>query len=437
MKNTKFLLNENEIPTHFLNINYYLKKYLHRLPDPPLHPLTRKPIKKEDLLPIFPEELIKQEISLDEFIEIPEELREIYRLYRPTPLIRAKRLEKILNTPAHIYYKNEGATISGSHKINTALAQAYYNKKAGVKMLTTETGAGQWGSALSMAGSFFNLKILVFMVKISYKQKPYRKTIMKIFGGNVFSSPSKETEIGREFVKMYPKTSGSLGMAISEAIEVAVKHKDAKYALGSVLNHVLLHQSIIGQEVKKQMEVAGEYPDMLIGCCGGGSNFAGFAYPFVVDKLSGKKPSLRFIGVEPKSCPSMTKGKYRYDYGDTAKKTPLLKMDTLGCNFVPDPIHAGGLRYHGIAPSLAFLHRQGIIEAKAYDQLEIFQAAIKFAQAEGIIVAPETAHAIKAVIDEAIKCRQEKKKKVIVFNLSGYGLLDLKGYEEFLGGKLK
>lgn len=437
MQNTKVLLNENEIPTHFLNINYYLKKYLGRLPDPPLHPATNRPIEARDLMPIFPLELIKQEVSLEKGIGIPDEVREIYKLYRPPPLFRAKRLERFLDTPAHIYYKYEGVSPAGSHKLNTALVQAYYNKKEGVKTLATETGAGQWGSALSMACNFFGLKCQVFMVRVSYEQKPYRRVVMQIFGAEVNPSPSEKTEFGQQILKNNRNHPGSLGIAISEALEMVSKTKNTKYALGSVLNHVLLHQTILGQETKKQMEKAGEYPDILIGCCGGGSNFSGLIFPFLVDKLSGKKKNLRCIGVEPESCSSMTKGEYRYDFGDTAKKTPLLKMETLGCDFIPLPIHAGGLRYHGIAPLLAFLHREKIIEAKAYDQISVFKAADEFAKTEGIIPAPESAHAIKAVIDEAILCKQEGKGKVIVFNLSGHGLLDLKGYEDCLQGKLK
>ena len=421
----------------FLNINYYLKKYLGELAPPPLHPLTRNPVRPEDLCPLFPKELIKQEATLAEFVEIPDEVRELYDLYRPTPLLRARRLEKQLKTPARIYYKHEGLTLTQSHKINTAIAQAYYNKREGVKRLTTETGAGQWGSALSMACKLFGLKCLVYMVKISFEQKPYRKVIMQLFGAEIVSSPSKTTKMGRKFVKNFPKTHGSLGMAISEAIEVALKDEETKYSLGSVLNHVLLHQTVIGQEVKEQLRKLGEKPDVVIGCCGGGSNMAGFALPLLAEKLKGKFRKCRFIGVEPKSCASMGKGEYRYDFGDTGKQTPLLKMETLGCEFVAPPLHAGGLRYHGIAPILAFLHQRGLIEACSYDQLSVFKAARKFAQAEGVIVAPETAHAVKAVIDEADRCRQERRAKTIVFNLSGQGLLDLGGYEDFLQGKLR
>jgi tryptophan synthase beta chain len=427
----------NYLPTHFINISYYLKKYLGRLPDPPLHPGTKQPIKPKELEEIFSREMVKQEMSLEKKIKIPEAVREIYKLYRPTPLARAKRLEKFLNTPAHIYYKNEGATLTGSHKINTALVQAYYNKKEGVKTLTTETGAGQWGSALSVACNFFGLKCIVFMVKVSYEQKPYRRTIMQIFGSDVYASPSTQTKFGQKILKEKPDNPGSLGIAISEALEMLSKNTNAKYALGSVMNHVLLHQTIIGQEAKKQMESFKEYPDTVIGCVGGGSNFAGLAIPFLIDKISGKNKKTRFIGVESTGCPKMTKGQYRYDFGDSAGKTPLLKMQTLGKDFIPAKIHAGGLRYHANAPILSFLNEQKIIEARAYNQQEIFKAAIIFAQTEGIIPAPESAHAIKAVIDEAIKCKKEKRKKVILFNLSGHGLLDLKGYEDFINGRMK
>ena len=435
MKNTKFTLSESEIPQYFLNINYYLKKYLGRLPDPPLNPATNLPIKAEDLAAIFPMELIKQEVSLEEKIAIPDEIRELYKLYRPTPLIRALRLEKFLDTPAHIYFKNEGATLTGSHKINTALVQAYYNKKEGVKTLTTETGAGQWGSALSVACNFFGLKCVVFMVRASYDQKPYRKTIMQLFGAEVNASPSIKTKFGREILRKNPDHFGSLGIAISEALETLTQRQNAKYSLGSVLNHVILHQTIVGQEAKKQMEMTDEYPDSIIGCVGGGSNFAGFAIPFLIDKISGKK-NVKAIAVEAESCPKMTKGEFRYDFGDAAKKTPLLKMQTMGCDFIPSPIHAGGLRYHGNAPILSFLNQEKITEARAYDQIATFKAAVDFAKCEGIISAPESAHAIKAAIDEALIAKKEGKKKVILFNLSGHGLLDLNGYDKFLHNKL-
>lgn len=435
MKNTKITLPESEIPKYYLNISYYLKKYLGRLPDPPLNPVTKQPAGPSDLAAIFPMELIKQEVSLEEKIQIPEEVRDLYKLYRPTPLIRAYRLEKFLDTPAHIYYKYEGASPTGAHKLNTAIAQAYYNKKEGVKNLATETGAGQWGSALALATNFFEMKLVVFMVRVSFDQKPFRKTVMETYGAEVFASPSEKTEFGKKILKAKPDHPGSLGIAISEALETVVKNKGYKYSLGSVLNHVLLHQTIVGLEAKRQMEKAGEYPDIIIGCCGGGSNFAGLAFPFLVDKLKRKKKT-RYIGVEPASCPSLTKGQYRYDFGDTACMTPLLKMKTLGGDFIPSPIHAGGLRYHGMAPLISFLYEEKLMEAVAYEQNPVFQAGVDFAKCEGIIPAPESSHAIKAVIDEAIKCKKEGKKKVILFNLSGHGLLDLNGYDQFIHNKL-
>jgi len=435
MKNTQFSLKESEVPEYYLNISYFLKKYLGKLPDPPLNPMTKQPAGPSDLSAIFPMELIKQEVSMEEKIAIPEEVRELYKLYRPTPLIRAYRLEKFLDTPVHIYYKYEGASPTGAHKLNTTIAQAYYNKKEGVKTLIAETGAGQFGSALSLACNFFGLKCQIFMVRVSYDQKPYRKTVMQLYGADVTASPSLKTEFGRKVLKRDPKHPGSLGIAISEALESVVKTKGAKYSLGSVLNHVLLHQTVIGLEAKKQMEKAGEYPDIVIGCVGGGSNFAGIAFPFMADKLK-KKNKTRFVGVEPSSCPSLTKGKYEYDFGDTAHMTPLLKMHTLGSNFVPSPIHAGGLRYHGMAPQISFLYNEKLMEAKAYDQKNVFQAGIDFARAEGIIPAPESTHAIKAAMDEAITAKKEGKKKVILFNLSGHGLLDLNGYDKFLHHKL-
>jgi tryptophan synthase beta chain len=422
---------------HYLNINYYLKKYLGELAEPALNPGTKKPIKPEELAAIFPMELIRQEASLEEFVEIPDEVQEIYQKYRQTPLVRARGLEKYLKTPARIYYKNESVTLSGSHKINTAIPQAYYNQKEGIKRLATETGAGQWGSALSIACSLFGLECLVFMVKVSFEQKPQRQTIMRFFGAKVLASPSTTTQAGKRFLAKNPKTTGSLGMAISEAIEVAAQDKITNYSLGSVLNFVLLHQTVVGQEVKQQLKDIGEKPNVVIGCCGGGSNFGGFAFPLLADQLAGKVRGIRFIGVEPLACPSMTKGEYRYDFGDSGQMTPLLKMETLGCDFVPSPIHAGGLRYHGMAPILSFLHQKGLMEARAYDQLSVFKAAQIFAKTEGIIPAPETSHAIKAVIDEALRCKRQKKEEAIIFNFSGHGLLDLKGYEDFLGGKLK
>lgn len=430
------MLSEKDIPTHFLNINYYFNKYLKKMPEPPLHPGTKKPAGPQDLSPIFPMSIIEQEVSMEEKIEIPDEVRELYRLYRPSPLMRAKRLEKALQTPAHIYYKYEGVSPTGAHKLNSAIAQAYYNKKEGVKKLITETGAGQWGTALSVACNFFDLECEVFMVRISFEQKPYRKVIMNLFGAKAHASPSNFTIFGKKVLDADPNTPGSLGIAISEALEQIMKEKNAKYALGSVLNHVLLHQTIIGQEAIKQMQMAGESPDIVIGCCGGGSNFAGIAFPFLADELKKGERKIKYIGVEPASCPSLTKGEYRYDFGDTAQMTPLLKMKTLGSDFIPSQIHAGGLRYHGMAPLVSFMHEEKLMSARAYEQKEIFTAGIQFAKAKGIIPAPESSHAIKAAIDEAIACREQGKQKTILFNLSGHGLLDLKGYEDFLNGKI-
>ncbi len=431
------ILGKREIPTTYLNLSYYLNKYLGELPEPPIHPATKQPVGPADLAPLFPMELIKQEVSLEREMPIPEEVLELYKLYRPTPLLRAKRLEKVLDTPAAIYVKYEGVSPVGSHKLNTALAQAFYNKKEGVRELITETGAGQWGSALALACRLFDMKCRVFMVRASYEQKPYRKTVMQLYGASVLASPSRETASGRAFLKKNPDTTGSLGMAISEAIEVAAGDPSVHYSLGSVLNHVLLHQTIIGQEAKVQMAGEGVYPDVVVGCCGGGSNLAGIAFPFLADKLSARKKGLRVVAVEPTACPSLTKGEYRYDSGDTAGLTPLLKMYTVGSDYVPAPIHAGGLRYHGDAPLICFLYHKKLIEAVAYGQLEVFEAAKLFAQSEGIIPAPESAHAIKHVIVEALKAKEEGKKKVILFNLSGHGLLDLGAYEEFLSGRMK
>lgn len=433
MARRQFVLQESDIPTHWYNVVADMKEP----PPPPLHPATREPIGPEALAAIFPMGVIQQEVSTERFIEIPEEVRDVYRIWRPTPLYRATRLEKALDTPAHIYYKYEGTNPSGSHKPNTAVAQAYYNKVEGTKRITTETGAGQWGSALSMACKIFDMECVVYMVRVSYDQKPYRKILMQTFGAEVYPSPSDTTEFGRKILAEDPDCPGSLGIAISEAIGEAVKRDDVKYSLGSVLNHVCLHQTVIGEEVRKQMEMAGEYPDILIGCCGGGSNFAGFAFPFMRDKLSGEKPNLRFIGVEPASCPTLTKGSYEYDFGDTAGMTPLMKMYTLGHDFVPPGIHAGGLRYHAMSPIMSSLVAQGYMEAAAVDQLSIFEAAVMFAHNEGILPAPESSHAIRVAIDEALKCKESGEARVIVFNLSGHGMLDLSAYDSFLSGKMK
>jgi len=429
MSSSKIIfLDQSQIPTHYYNILPDLPKPL----DPPLHPGTKQPIGTQDLSAIFPKELIKQEVSSEQYIEIPDEVLELYKLSRPTPLIRAENLEKKLDTPAKIYFKYEGANPTGSHKTNTSYAQAYYNKRAGIKKLVTETGAGQWGSALAMACKHFDLECEVFMVKVSYNQKPYRKTFMKFFGAEVYASPSTLTSAGKKVLDKDPNSPGSLGIAISEAIEIAAQREDTNYSLGSVLNHVLLHQTIIGEEAKKQLEIADDYPDVVIGCVGGGSNFAGIAFPFLKEKLTGDKNNLEVIGVEPLSCPSLTKGKYDYDFGDEAGMTPLIKMYTLGHEFVPPSIHAGGLRYHGAAPIVSALVNLGHVIAKAYEQTEVFQAAHLFAQCEGIVPAPESAHAIKEAIVQAIKCKESGESKKILFNLSGHGFLDLGSYEIFL-----
>ena len=427
----KINLLEKEMPTSYYNIQADLPHPL----DPPLHPGTGQPIGPQDLAAIFPMELIKQEVSRERYIEIPEEVQDAYRMYRPTPVIRALNLEKVLDTPAEIYYKYEGVSPAGSHKPNTAIPQAYYNKKEGKKRLATETGAGQWGSALSLACNMFGLECKVYMVKVSYHQKPYRRSMMRVWGGEVVASPSQDTQAGRDVLAKYPNSNGSLGIAISEAVEDAVKRDDTNYALGSVLNHVLLHQTVIGQESKKQLEKVDRYPDIVIGCVGGGSNFGGIAFPFLQDKINGKK--LRAIAVEPASCPTLTKGQFRYDFGDIAKMTPLLPMHTLGHTFMPPAIHAGGLRYHGMAPLVSRCYLDGLIEAQAYKQLEVFEAALLFARTEGLIPAPESAHAIKAAIEEAKKAKIEGTKKIILFNLSGHGHFDMASYDAYLDGKLE
>jgi tryptophan synthase beta chain len=430
---TRFLLDESDLPKFYYNINADMPVP----PNPVLHPGTKEPVTPDFLSVLFPMELILQEISTERYIEIPEEVREIYRLYRPTPLIRARRLEKVLDTPAHIYYKYEGASPAGSHKPNTAIAQAFYNKAEGTKALTTETGAGQWGSALALACSFFDLDLEVYMVKCSYEQKPYRRILMETYGAEVYASPTDRTNYGRSVLENDFDCEGSLGIAISEAVEAAATSGGAKkYSLGSVLNHVILHQTVVGEEALKQMDLAGEYPDVVIGCVGGGSNFSGIAYPFLRQNLRDGQRT-RLLAVEPTAAPSLTQGVFTFDYGDTACMAPIVKMFTLGHAFVPPPIHAGGLRYHGMAPSLCALYDAGYIEAVAVPQLATFEAAIAFAKAEGILPAPESAHAIRGAIDEALDAKAKGEKRIILFNLSGHGHFDLSAYEGYLSGALE
>lgn len=429
---TRFTLAQPDLPTHWYNLNADFPEPV----PPPLHPGTREPVSLEMMTAIFPENLVRQEMSPERWIEIPAEVRDIYSLWRPTPLLRAVRLEQALQTPAHIYYKYEGGSPAGSHKPNTAVAQAYYNKVAGTKRLSTETGAGQWGSSLAFACRLFGLDCTVYMVNVSFHQKPYRKLLMQTWGAQVYASPSEHTEYGSSVLQEDPECPGSLGIAISEAIEDAVKSPATKYSLGSVLNHVCLHQTVIGQETIKQMEQAGEEPDVIIGCVGGGSNFAGMTFPFLQRKLVERK-SYRIIAVEPASCASLTKGELRYDFGDTAEMTPLLMMFTLGHKFMPPKIHAGGLRYHGMAPMVSHAQKLQLIEAVAYPQTKVFEAAVQFARTEGIVPAPEPSHAIAAVIDEAVRCREEGRKRVILFNLCGHGMLDLTAYDTYLTGRLQ
>ncbi len=430
---TKFILNETDIPKYWYNALADSPV----APSPVLNPITLEPVTPDFLSAIFPMPLIQQEVSTERYIEIPEEVREIYKLYRPTPLIRARRLEKALGTPAHIYYKYEGASPSGSHKMNTAIPQAYYNKISGTKALTTETGAGQWGSALSMACQFFDMDLEVYMVKVSYNQKPYRRFLMETYGAQVFASPSDRTDAGRAILAEHPDSPGTLGIAISEAVEVAVKSAgQKKYSLGSVLNHVLIHQSVIGEESLKQMDMAGEYPDVVIGCVGGGSNFGGIAFPFLRENLvNGRKT--RLLAVEPTATPSLTKGVYAFDYGDSAKMAPIVKMHTLGHDFMPAPIHAGGLRYHGMAPTLCTFYDAGLIEAIAVRQLGVFEAAVLFSRTEGILPAPESSHAIRGAIDEALDAKEKGEKRVILFNLSGHGHFDLTAYNAYFENNLE
>jgi len=429
---TKILLDEDQMPRQWYNILPDLPSPL----DPPLHPATGKPLVPDDLRPIFPMELIRQEMSDRKFIDIPPEVRDILLLWRPTPLFRAHRLERHLGTPAHIYYKYEGVSPPGSHKPNTAVAQAYFNMKEGIERIATETGAGQWGSALAFATQLFGLACTIYMVRSSYAQKPYRKSMMQVWGAECIPSPSTRTKSGQAVLEKDPQTTGSLGIAISEAVEDAATHKNTNYSLGSVLNHVCLHQTVIGMECREQLASVDEYPDVVIGCVGGGSNFAGISFPFAGDKLKGKRKDIDIIGVEPASCPTLTKGLYTYDYGDVAGLTPLLKMFTLGHDFVPPSIHAGGLRYHGDSPIVSRLVHDGVMRAISYHQSEVFDAAQAFARTEGIIVAPETSHAVKAAIDEALKCKRSGEKKTILFNCSGHGNFDMSAYDAYFAGQL-
>jgi tryptophan synthase beta chain len=430
----KFVLPESDLPKSWYNIQADLPFDL----PPVLHPGTKLPVGPADLAPLFPMALIQQEVTKERWIEIPEPVREVYRLWRPTPLYRARRLEQALQTPARIYYKYEGVSPAGSHKPNTAVAQAFFNKEAGVKRIATETGAGQWGSALAFAGQLFGIDVKVYMVRVSYDQKPYRRNMMETWGAKVVASPSPDTNTGRKVLAEDPACSGSLGLAISEAVEDAVTNKTpTRYALGSVLNHVLMHQTVIGLESKRQLDMAGVYPDVVVGCIGGGSNFAGFAYPFVADKLSGKAGRLRVVAIEPAAAPSLTRGVYAYDFGDTSMLTPLVRMYTLGHGFMPAPIHAGGLRYHGMASSICELYRHKLIEARAVQQLATFEAGVLFARAEGIVPAPEAAHAVRGAIDEALRCREQGSSEVIAFNLCGHGHFDMASYEKYFAGKLE
>ena len=428
----KYVLDEEQIPKAWYNIVADLP----RPPDPVLHPGTLQPVGPQDLEPLFPMALILQEVARERTIEIPEPVRAVYRQWRPTPLYRARRLERALDTPARIYYKYEGVSPAGSHKPNTAVAQAFYNKEAGVKRLTTETGAGQWGSALAFAGALFGLEVRVFMVKVSFDQKPYRKALMETWGAQCVASPSTETESGRRILALHPNSPGSLGIAISEAVEVAAQHADTKYSLGSVLNHVLLHQTVIGEEALAQFEMADDYPDIIVGCTGGGSNFSGIAFPFIGAGLRGG-PRPRVIACEPSACPSLTRGKYAYDFGDTGHLTPLVKMHTLGSAFVPPGFHAGGLRYHGMAPLVSLLQELGLIESRAFTQTACFAAGVEFARVEGILPAPEANHAVRGMLDEALRCKQEGVSRAILFNLCGHGHFDMQAYIDYMAGTLE
>jgi tryptophan synthase beta chain len=428
----KYVLDEDRLPEAWYNIAADLPAP----PPPVLHPGTGQPVGPDDLAPLFPMQIILQEVSTDRLITIPEEVRSVYRQWRPTPLYRARRLERALETPARIYYKYEGVSPTGSHKPNTAVPQAYYNKQEGVTRLATETGAGQWGSALAFAGGIFGLEVDVWMVRASYDQKPYRRGLIEAFGGRVVASPSEETNTGRAILAEHPDSTGSLGIAISEAVEAAAPREDTKYSLGSVLNHVLMHQTVIGEEAQMQMDEAEDYPDILIGCTGGGSNFSGLTFPFIGRALR-EEASIRVIAVEPAACPSLTKGMYAFDFGDTGHLTPLVKMHTLGSTFVPPPFHAGGLRYHGMAPMVSHLHELGLLEARAYTQTEVFEAGVQFARIEGILPAPEANHAVKAAIDEAVRCREEGVSQAILFNLCGHGHFDMQAYIDYAAGNLE
>jgi tryptophan synthase beta chain len=432
---TRFDLPPDQIPTAWQNLLPVMAQSGIQ-PLPPLHPGTKEPVTPDLLAPLFPEALIMQEVSTDEWIDIPGEVLDVYKLWRTTPLQRAVRLERALDTPARIYFKYEGTSPAGSHKPNTAVAQAFYNKQAGTKRISTETGAGQWGSSLAMACAFFDLECLVFMVKASYEQKPYRRIFIETFGAEVRPSPTSTTEAGKKILEAHPDSTGSLGIAISEAIEVAATNDDTKYSIGSCLNHVLLHQTIVGLEAKLQMEMAGDVPDVVVGCVGGGSNYGGLSYPFMAGRLRGETPNMRFLATEPAACPTLTKGKFAYDFGDTAMMTPLLPMYTLGHDFVPAPVHAGGLRYHGDAPSLSLLVKHGQMEAAAYTQNEVFDAAVQFAKAEGIIPAPESAHAIRGALNEALAAREQGEERVILLGLSGHGHFDMQAYDDYLNDRL-
>jgi tryptophan synthase beta chain len=432
---TRFDLTPDAIPTAWQNLLPVMAQ-AGIPPLPPLHPGTKEPLTPDLLAPLFPEALILQEVSTDEWIDVPGEVLDVYRLWRPSPLIRATRLERALDTPARIYVKYEGVSPAGSHKPNTAVAQAYYNKEAGARRLSTETGAGQWGSALSMACSFFDLECLVFMVRASFEQKPYRRIFIETFGAEVRSSPTSTTQAGKAILESDPGSTGSLGIAISEAIEVAATNADTNYSIGSCLNHVLLHQSVIGLEAKEQMAIAGEVPDVVVGCVGGGSNYGGLAYPFMAGRLRGETPAMRFLATEPAACPTLTKGRFAYDFGDTAQLTPLLPMYTLGHGFVPAPVHAGGLRYHGDAPSLSLLVKHGHVEAVAYPQNDVFEAAVLFATTQGIVPAPESAHAIRGAVNEALAAREAGQERVILVGLSGHGHFDMQAYDDYLNGRL-